>query len=121
MERELITEIVKSGTWLYDDSVPTEVWIVKQNFEYHYEEDYADGPEEVNRDGEAFQVIVARNGRKITLGPAAFSLVEAVTAAERVTPRAISWDDHILQKLYGGRRYSTLPMQSTLAEGADGV
>jgi hypothetical protein len=40
-ERELYAEIVKSGTWLYDGLVPADVWIVKQNFEYHYEEEYS--------------------------------------------------------------------------------
>jgi hypothetical protein len=49
-ERELHAEIVKSGTWLYDEQVPSEVWIVKQDFEYHYEEDFSDGPEQLNRE-----------------------------------------------------------------------
>jgi hypothetical protein len=39
--RELYAEIAKSGTWLYDGSVPSEVWIVKQDFQYHYEEGYS--------------------------------------------------------------------------------
>lgn len=36
-EKQERAEIV---TWLYDGLIPSEVWIVKQNFEYHYEEDY---------------------------------------------------------------------------------
>ncbi len=47
-ERKLRTEIIQSGSWLYDDQVLTEVWIVRQNFEYHYEPDYSAGPEKLN-------------------------------------------------------------------------
>lgn len=44
-ERELRSEMVQSGAWLYDNSVPTDVWVVKQNFEYWYEPDFSDTPE----------------------------------------------------------------------------
>jgi hypothetical protein len=105
-ERELRAEIVQSGTWLYADEVPTEVWIVKQNFEFHYEEDYSDGPEELNSDGETFQVVIARARRVISIGPARLSLSEAISAAETVISSKINWTNHFRQKLYGGRRYS---------------
>lgn len=104
-ERELYAEIVKSGTWFYDGLVQSEVWIVRQNFEYHYEEDYTDEPERLNEKGECFSVIIARKGLKIGKGPEELSLAEAVFAAESRTPGLI-WDDHILQMLYGGRSYS---------------
>jgi len=61
-ERELCAENVQSGTWLYDNQGLSEVWIVKQNFEFHYEPDFPDGPEELNADGETFQVVIARDG-----------------------------------------------------------
>jgi hypothetical protein len=61
-ERELYAEIVKSGTWLYDGLVPADVWIVKQNFEYHFEEEYSGEPEKLNEDSECFSVVIARNG-----------------------------------------------------------
>ena len=109
-ERELRAEIVQSGTWLYADQVPTDVWIVKQNFEYHYEGDYSDGPEELNADGEAFQVIMARAGRMISLGPARLSLTEAISAAEEVISAKINWTNHIRQTLSGGRWYSVEPI-----------
>ena len=38
-------EIVKSGTWLYDDKVPHGVWIVRQNFDFHWDEGFEDEPE----------------------------------------------------------------------------
>jgi hypothetical protein len=107
-EREERAEIVKSGTWLYDGSIPSEIWIVKQNFEYHYEPEWSDEPERLNENGECFSVVVARNGRKIGRGSEEMSLDEAISAAERVTPGLV-WDDHLLQELYGGRRHSRTP------------
>jgi hypothetical protein len=108
--RELRAEVVQSGTWLYADEVPTDVWIVRQNFEFHYEPDFADGPEELNQDGEAFQVLFARESRIISLGPARFSLSEAVSAAEEGVSAKISWTNHLRQRLFGGRRYSVEPI-----------
>jgi hypothetical protein len=110
-ERELKAEIVQSGVWLYADEVPTEVWIVRQNFEYHYEHDFASAPEELNLDGEAFQVVIARSRRMISLGPSRLSLSEAISAAEAVVSAKISWTNHLKQKLYSGRLYSIDPVQ----------
>jgi hypothetical protein len=109
VDRQLRAEIVKSGTWLYDCLVPTEVWVVKQNFEYYYEEDYSDGPEALNGDGECFHVVIARNGAKIAGGLEKLSLGEAVIAAEETTP-GIVWDDHLLAELYGARWHSRTPL-----------
>jgi hypothetical protein len=109
-EREEHAEIVKSGTWPYDGLIPSEVWIVRQNFEYHYEDGYSDEPERLNEDGECFSVVIARNGRKIGRGPEEMSLAEAISAAERVTPGLV-WDDHLLQELYGGRWHSLTPIE----------
>jgi hypothetical protein len=109
-ERELRSEIVQSGVWLYDNSVPTDVWIVKQNFEYWYEADFADEPEDLNDNGETFQVLFVRGDRR-TLGPAASSLAEAVTASELVVSTQISWTNHIRQGLFGGRRYWLTPLE----------
>ena len=108
-ERKLYAEIVKSGTWLYDGLVPSEVWIVKQNFEYHYEEEYAEEPEKLNEDGECFGVVIARDGAKIGRGSEEMSLAEAISAAERAIS-GLTWDDHLLQELYGGRWYSRTPI-----------
>ncbi len=110
-DRELRAEIVQSGTWLYGDQVPTDVWIIRQNFEYHYEEDYPDGPEELNSDGETFQVVMARGRQMISLGPARLSLSEAIAAAEDVIPAKINWTNHVQQKLFGGRWYSFDPVE----------
>jgi len=106
-EREPCAEIVQSGTWLYDNLIPYEVWIVKQNFEYWYEPDYANGPEELNSDGEAFQIVIAQSGRLVRVGPARLSLHEAIAAAEEICS-SLTWTNHVKQKLFGG--YSTTPL-----------
>jgi hypothetical protein len=109
-ERELRSEIVQSGTWLYAGEVLTDVWIVKQNFEYWYEPGYDDRPEELNENGEAFQVVFARTRQVISLGPAKLSLLEAVSAAEEVISTKINWANHCNQKLFGGPQYSVEPL-----------
>lgn len=109
-EKQERAEIVKSGTWLYDGLIPSEVWIVKQNFEYHYEEDYTDKPEALNADGECYGIIIARNGTKIGRGSEQLTLEAAVHAAEHEVPGLV-WDDHLLQQLHGGRWYSRTPLK----------
>jgi hypothetical protein len=97
-------EIVKSGTWLYEGHVKYEVWIVRQNFEYHYDEGF-DEKERLNADGESFSVLCLRDIKVIGGVQESLSLKEAVAAAERAVPQGINWDDHRLQPLFGGRKY----------------
>ena len=100
-------EIVKSGEWLYDGTSPYEVWIIKQNFEYWYEEGY-DESERLNRDGFVFAVRYACNG-VVHVGTECMTLEEAVAAAELTIPQGIQWNDHRLQPLFGGRKYRLQP------------
>ena len=109
-ERELRAEIVQSGTWLYAGEVLTEVWIVKQNFESLYEPDFDDDPEELNGEGEAFQVVIARANQMISLGPATLSLLEAISAAEEVISTKIRWTNDFNRRLLVGPRYSIEPV-----------
>ena len=109
-EREFSTKIVQSGTWLYAGEVLTEVWVVKQNFESGYEEDFDDRPEELNDERETFQVVIARARQMISLGPAKLSLLDAISAAEEVISTKINWTNHSNQKLFGGWRYSIWPV-----------
>jgi hypothetical protein len=61
-------QIVKSGTWYYDGGVRHEVWIVKQNFDFHYDEGFEDLAEDLNENGELFQIVVAREGEVLSVG-----------------------------------------------------
>jgi phosphodiesterase/alkaline phosphatase D-like protein len=92
--------IVKSGTWLYDKAIPTEVWIVKQNFDYYYEEGFEDESEKLNENGEVFQILIARDGEVLTVARAFLSLEEAVRKACAIIPETIQWDDHRMQPLF---------------------
>ena len=98
-------QIVKSGTWLYDGQVVHEVWIVKQNFDFYYDEGFEDAPENLNEDGEIFQVVVAQDGKVKSVGLAFHSTEEAVAKAHQIIPQGIVWDNHRLQPLFHGRRY----------------
>jgi len=109
-DRELWAEIVQSGTWLYDGQVLTDVWIVRQNFEYQYEPEYSDREEDLNEDGEAYQVVFGRSGYVMSVGPAGFTLPDAVKLAEELVSTRIDWTNHILQRLHNGSRYLLKPM-----------
>jgi hypothetical protein len=98
-------QIVKFGTWLYDGQIVHEVWIVKQNFDFYYDEGFEDAPEDLNEDGEVFQVVVARDGKLKSVGLAFHSSEEAVAKAHQTIPQGIDWDNHRLQPLFHGRRY----------------
>ena len=97
--------IVKSGTWQYDGSVPHEIWIVKQNFDFYYDEGFEDEPEDLNENGEVFQVVVAKDGKVMSVGLAFHSIEEATGKANSLIPQGIEWDDHRIQPLFGGRMY----------------
>ena len=100
-EKQLYAEIVKSGTWLYDNQVPHEVWIVRQNFDYYYEDGYEDGPEQLNPDGELFHIVFAFNGTVRTVVPATLSLSAAISDAEaRLVTHQLRWTNNRLQSLF---------------------
>jgi hypothetical protein len=50
-------------------------------------------------------------GDRRTLGPAKFSLREAVASAEELVTGQITWTNHLRQKLFGGRNYSLAPTE----------
>lgn len=62
-------QIVKSGTWQYDGCVLHEVWIVKQNFDFYYDDGFEVAPENLNEDGELFQIVVAKDGQSLPIPP----------------------------------------------------
>jgi hypothetical protein len=106
MTKNLSAVIVKSGTWLYDNSVPHEIWVVKQNWEPYYDEGFEDEPEKLNDDGECFFVLVAKEGSVVSsISAGTLSLDEAITAAEKACSPPIVWDNHRLQPLFRGRYY----------------
>ena len=98
-------QIVKSGTCLYDRSIAREVWIVRQNFEYHFDPGYEDAAENLNEDGEFFQVLIARNGAVASVLRAYPSIAEAISRAHQAICQGINWDDHRIQPIFGGRSY----------------
>ena len=91
---------------MYDGKIPYEVWVVKQDFDYHYEEGFEDGPEQLNTDGELYQVLIFReNEGWYPVGEGNFTLSDAVRiTGERLVPTVI-WNNQRLQHLFDGRNY----------------
>lgn len=56
-QMEYWREIILSTTWLYDGSVPVQAYVVKQNFDPYYEEDYDPDLPVVNEDGESYSLV----------------------------------------------------------------
>ena len=98
-------QIVKSGTWQYDGCVLHEGWIVKANFDFYCDEGFEDAPEDLNENGELFQVVVAKDGKVLSVSLAFHSVEEAIAKANNLIPQGITWDDHRIQSLFGGRKY----------------
>ena len=71
-----------------------EVGIIKQNWDYYYEEGYSDGEPHLNSDGFAFYVVFdnqledgSYNSRSETL----YTIQEALEYAELKTKNTIKW------------------------------
>ena len=54
---DLDAKVVRVGTWLYDASVEKAVRIIRQNWDYYYEEGYSIDPPDLNADGYAFYAV----------------------------------------------------------------
>lgn len=108
-EKELKAEVVQSEVWLYDGTIQNEVWIVKQNFDWYYDEGFEDEPEALNSDGEVFQVVFARDSRVTSVSLAKQTLSDAVAHARELIPQGIRWTNHFSSELFRGRWYSLTP------------
>ncbi len=82
-EKQLYAEIVESGTWLYDNQVPHESGSSAKTSISIMKKGYEDGPEQLNPDGELFNLVFAFQGTVRTVGPAKMSLSEAILEAEK--------------------------------------
>lgn len=89
-------KIVKMGTWLYDDTVPTTVRIIVQNWDYNFEEGWDDDPPDLNENGEAFYAVYGEqhdNGSWQSRSRTCLSLEEAIALAEKTIQGPINWEN----------------------------
>jgi hypothetical protein len=87
-------QIAKSGTWQYDGCVLHEVWIVKQNFDFYYDDGFDDAPEDLNEDGELFQVVVAKDGKVLSVGLGFHTIEKAIEGyhlGRSQNPASLRW------------------------------
>ena len=88
------SKVIKKGTWLYDDTIPTRVEIIKQNWDYYFEEGYDDLPPDLNENGEAFYVIFGEYSNLVDAkhSQTCFSENEAFELAEKISQGNIKWE-----------------------------
>ncbi len=98
----LKAEVVKVGTWLYDENVEMSVRIIRQNWDYYYEEGYDDEPPRLNSEGHAYYVdygapIPPKPGNPYqqvgypSRSRTCLSLEEALELAHQGVPSEITW------------------------------
>lgn len=87
-------EIVKKGYWLYDNDIKKPISILKQNWDFYYEEGYENEPPDLNSDGEAYYVIFDNFSdlRYANRSQTCFSEKEAIALAENKVTGKISWE-----------------------------
>jgi hypothetical protein len=94
--------VMKTGTWLYDGQVEKPVRIIRQTWDYHYEEGYDDEPPCLNDEGYAFYAVYGEpwppepgreewGSRWFSRSHGCLSLEEAVALAERTITSPIVW------------------------------
>ncbi len=87
-------KVVKSGRWLYDGQVEKFVLIIKQNWDYYYDEGYDTDLPELNEAGDAYYLVYDepnKQGRYHPQSRTCLSLQEAITLAEETIVGDICW------------------------------
>ena len=86
-------DIVKKGKWLYNSSVYKSIFIIKQNWDFFYEEGYDDDAPDLNENGEAFYVIMGayHDIKYANRSQTCLSLEEAMKLAKDKILSNIEW------------------------------
>ena len=87
-------KVIKSGTWLYDGQVEKFVLIIKQNWDYYYDEGYDTDPPDLNEAGDAYYLVYDspdEQGSFYTQSKTCLSLQEAIRLAEETIVGDICW------------------------------
>ena len=95
--------VVKIGTWLYDGQVEKPVRVLRQTWDYYYEDGYSDGAPDLNDEGHAFYAVYGepwtpepgredQEPRWFSRSRTCLSLEEAVAVAEQAIGSEIAWD-----------------------------
>lgn len=94
--------VVRHGTWLYDGQVERPVRILRQNWDYYYEEAYDLDPPDLNDEGHAYYVVYGapqppapddprRHAKWVSRSRTCLTLEEAIELAERAVGSGIDW------------------------------
>ena len=87
-------KVLKSGTWLYDSQVEKTILIIRQNWDYYYEEGYDSDLPDLNEAGEAYYLVYDgpdESGNYHPNSKTCLSLEEALRLAEETIVSEIRW------------------------------
>ena len=89
-----IEKILRKGYWTYNGK-EIELCILKQNWDYFYEEGYEESPD-LNENGYAFYVIFGnfKDLKNANRSSTCLSIEEAITLAETKISSSIHWDNY---------------------------
>lgn len=83
----LFTEIIKRGEYIYAGEVTHSLHILKQNWDYYFEEEYDDGEPDLDENGFAYYAIYNSISRSRTC----ISEKEAIELAESTIQGEVVW------------------------------
>jgi hypothetical protein len=87
-----IVEIVKKGVWLYDNSIEMPVSIIKQNWDYYFEEGYTEGEPSLNSEAYAFYVVGEKQkGNSYVSRSKTFNTIEEAKAYAESNYNKLIW------------------------------
>ena len=86
-------KILKKGYWIYNGK-KIELCILKQNWDYFYEEGYEEESPDINKNGHAFYVIFGnfQDLKNANRSRTCLSLEEAISLAKTKVSSSIYWD-----------------------------
>lgn len=94
MDKERNVQVMKTASWLYDESAKMTVKIIKQNWDYYYEEGQTDSLPNLNEQGEAYYVILDNSAKANPhRSRTCLSLSKAIQFAEEILQNRITWDN----------------------------
>ena len=87
-------EVIRCGVWLYAGSIETPVYVIRQNWDYYFDDGYTDGEPSLNDDGEAYYLSYAgpQDGEfHRPFSRTCLSEYEAIQLAEELLAGGVRW------------------------------
>ena len=91
---EKTIDVLIKGIWNYAEDVNKPIEVIKQNWDFYYEDGYEDEPPDLNDNGEAYYVIFGEYSdiRYANRSRTCLSIEEALSLAKEKTNDKITWE-----------------------------